>query len=670
MKRVQTIWREYAILLIMTTAWTAVLASYAILRHQRLNSTVYDLGIKSQVIWNTWQGRWFASSIEVNNYLGDHLQLVFLLLAPLFSIWEDVRILLLVQSLLLGLGAIPLYRIARRRLGNNWLALAFAAAYLLYPTVGFVNRFDFHPVTFTIFFIFMALDLLETDHPIWASLFVLLALMSREEVGFTIFALGLYVFFVMKRRRVGALWSIGGLIWSITAVFFVIPFFRGGVSDSVGRYDWLGGSPGETVITLISHPITSALPLLSDPVRQQFLMKLLLPVGFLSILAPLPLAVALPALAYNLLSDVPSQSSIYFHYISPMIPFIFLAAIQGTGWLQKRLNGRFRPAQFTLIIIGWLTVSVIAAWLLDNPFTTVIDDPFYPVYGLDTWVEQAPFREAQSLLPPDAELATMMGYGPHLALRQQFYLFFDGQKFKERPFGFPQTDYALINLSDLRWGVNGRIFHSAIETAIGHYGYEALYFQNDVVLLHPMDTAQPQTGAVIQRIIDLQEAGGKYTPTAQSTLDWMGSQWLVEELPATAVSAPAQFAEGIQLLGYELSEKLFAPGTAVCTTLYWTTTTSLATDYTVFLHFTAADGFVNAQRDNPPALGFSPTSQWLPGEIIADMHCLQIPTVQPGDYHLKLGLYNPETNSRLPLLTTSQITGDDALNLVTLPITE
>ena len=194
---------EYLVFLIMIAGWTAVLIGYAIARHDRLNSSVFDLGIKSQVIWNTWQGSWFASSIEVAHYLGDHVQFIFLLIAPLFGLWEDVRILLILQSILLGLGALPVYRIAIRKLANKTLALSFAAAFLLYPTIGFVNRFDFHPVTFTIFFILMAVDMLESKHPLWASLFVLLALLSREEVGFTIFALGLYVIFVMKQRRIG-----------------------------------------------------------------------------------------------------------------------------------------------------------------------------------------------------------------------------------------------------------------------------------------------------------------------------------------------------------------------------------------------------------------------------------------------------------------------------------
>ena len=109
-----TIWKRFTSFvrghwppLLLALVWAAVLSSYAWLRHVRLNSTTFDLGIKAQVIWNTWQGDWFASSIEVSHYLGDHVQLIFLLLAPLFALWEDVRVLLIVQSLLLAAGRAP-----------------------------------------------------------------------------------------------------------------------------------------------------------------------------------------------------------------------------------------------------------------------------------------------------------------------------------------------------------------------------------------------------------------------------------------------------------------------------------------------------------------------------------------------------------------------------------
>ncbi len=134
----------------------AVLAAYSIARHNAFNSKAYDLGLHAQVWWNTSQGRPFAGSVEVDNYLGDHVSPIILPLAPLYSLWPDARLLLLLQAAALAVGAWPLALLARRRLRPHWpqgahlAALLLAAIYLTYPALGFVNRFEFHEEVFAV----------------------------------------------------------------------------------------------------------------------------------------------------------------------------------------------------------------------------------------------------------------------------------------------------------------------------------------------------------------------------------------------------------------------------------------------------------------------------------------------------------------------------------------
>ncbi|MCA9933845.1 MAG: DUF2079 domain-containing protein [Anaerolineales bacterium] len=666
MKRITHIIRRHWPLLLMVVLWTGIMAAFAIARHERLNSTVYDLGIKSQVIWNTSQGRWFASSIEVTHYLGDHVQFIMLLLAPLFWIWANVNVLLITQSVMLGLGAIPVYRLAQRHLKQRRLALLFAALYLLYPTVNFINRFDFHPMVFAIFFLLLALDLLEEERPYWATLSIFLALSLREDVGFTVFMMGLFVALVLKRRRLGIIWALGGLAWSLTTLFVIIPTFRGAASDTISRYGWLGNSSSDMLHTLLTQP-GLVVNHLWQPFRRAFLVKLFLPVGFLALLSPLPLLVGIPVLAYNLLSETPSQSSIYFQYAAPFIPFIFYAAIQGTARLQNWL-AKHTPRSASLLAL-WLVASMALAWALDNPFTQKINDPFYPVYGLEQLSDAAAFHEAAALVPADAPVATMMNYGTHLALRPELYLFYDRIKLEERPFGFPQVDYLLLHLSDLRWGVNTRLFYRAVETAVAQFGYEAIFFKHDVVLLTRQESSRPETGAVLQRVQDLLAAGGEFAPTAPTTLQWMGEQWVVDGLPETAVSTPTQFNDHIRLLGYQLNETDHYPGQALCTTLYWQTDVPILQDYTIFLHLVAPDGFVQAQQDGQPAQGFRPMTAWKTGETLADQHCLRLPLgLAAGEYTLKTGLYDSATGNRLLAASTTNPIQDDAVTLTNLTI--
>jgi hypothetical protein len=445
----------------------------------------------------------------------------------------------------------------------------------------------------------------------------------------------------------------------------VIPYFRGATSDTFFRYSWLGSNVPEMVVTIFTQP-GLVWDHLIEPFRLQFLLKLLLPVGFLALLSPLVLMIGLPALSYNLLSAVPSQSSIYFQYISPVIPFIFIAAIYGTDRVLK-----WRPfSRKKLYIALWLGICVIAAWWLDNPFTQKIDDPYFQVFALEQISDRAAFEEAQQLIPPDASVATMMAYAPHLSLRPELSLFYHRLWLEERPFGFPQADYLMLNLTDLRWGVNARIFYSSIETAIGHYGYEAIYYQNDVALLTQTNEPQQATGAVLQRAIHLQESGGKYAPTAQDTLDWLGRQWVTIALPEKALPQNIRFGENIRLVGHTSSANEVSPGQPYCTTLYWQTESAINTNYTVFLHLVDYTGYVHTQRDTVPALGYYPTTHWQPGEYVGDMHCIQIPEhLSPGDYGLNVGIYDGASGQRLQISGAETVPAPGALQINQISIT-
>jgi len=91
-----------------------------------------DLANYDQVIWNTTQGRWFASTTieHANNWFGDHFSPVVALFVPLYLIRPTPDWLLLAQAAALALGVLPLFAFARRELGDGpacLVALAYAA---------------------------------------------------------------------------------------------------------------------------------------------------------------------------------------------------------------------------------------------------------------------------------------------------------------------------------------------------------------------------------------------------------------------------------------------------------------------------------------------------------------------------------------------------------------
>ncbi len=123
---------------------------------------------------------------------------------------------------------------------------------------------------------------------------------------------------------------------------------------------------------------------------------------------------------------------------------------------------------------------------------------------------------------------------------------------------------------------------------------------------------------------------------------------------------PAGFADQIDLLGYNLPNHALVPGQTLNLTLYWTPRGRPTKDYTVFVHLLDSHGQLQGQADSPPTSGKYPTSVWDAGEYIADLHSLSIPPNLPaGEYQVAIGLYDPLTGQRLPILDeTGQVTGD------------
>lgn len=78
---------------------------------------------------------------------------------------------------------------------------------------------------------------------------------------------------------------------------------------------------------------------------------------------------------------------------------------------------------------------------------------------------------------------------------------------------------------------------------------------------------------------------------------------------------------------------------AVQVTLYWLALQDLSQDYTSFVHVVDAGGNVIAQHDGSPDQGLTPTTRWLPGEIVADRHNISLQSISPGAYRLTAGMY-------------------------------
>ncbi len=124
----------------------------------------------------------------------------------------------------------------------------------------------------------------------------------------------------------------------------------------------------------------------------------------------------------------------------------------------------------------------------------------------------------------------------------------------------------------------------------------------------------------------------------------------------------ADFGGAIRLLGYEMGEA--RAGQPFSLTLYWQALQEMEEDYTVFVHLLdPQSGAILTQVDEMPQRGTYPTSLWVADEVVRDEHVLLLPTLPPGSYFLRVGLYVKGTGRRLPV-------GEGTFLLLTLEIRE
>jgi hypothetical protein len=117
-----------------------------------------------------------------------------------------------------------------------------------------------------------------------------------------------------------------------------------------------------------------------------------------------------------------------------------------------------------------------------------------------------------------------------------------------------------------------------------------------------------------------------------------------------------QIKDEASLLGYDVDDTWAMPGGVLLLTLYWQADQRPIFSYKVFTHVTDGgdEGRTLAQADSEPACGELPTNSWDADDQVVDRHAIFLPAdIPPGDYSLRVGVYEAHTNLRMDVLDSA-----------------
>ncbi len=429
-----------------------------------------------QTFWNTIHGKIMFNNLEeVPNHLGLHWTPFLFLLIPGYLLFPSPYYLLIIQTLALALGAIPLYLLAKKHLGKtNWAALA-TGAYLLYPSLHWVNTFDFHELTFLAPILITAIYFFEEKKWLWAGIFFALSAAVREDAIPVVIFVALYFLFRSKLgfekswwkldRKIAVLIAVTGIIYLALTLAVFMPAFTEGKLIRFDRYQHLGETPGEAIKNAVAQPMLIAETIFT-PEKIRYFLWLFAPLAFLPLASGWALAMLLPGLAENLLTNFSFQFSGNYQYDSVIIPVMLVCLIYGLKNILSRWPAKEK-------VVFWILAgAILIAFLVRSPISP-INSPWQLLQNRPEWKA---YRELVKMVPPEATVAAYTNLVPHLSHREHAYMI--GRE--KQP-----VEVVIADTADIFGFPSQEAFQKYIDSYLNSGTYKAVLFEDRyLVVMH------------------------------------------------------------------------------------------------------------------------------------------------------------------------------------------
>lgn len=408
----------------------------SIMNHRALNTRTISLGFYDNIFYHSAHGHPLGCSFMKAGYHGSaHFDPILVLLSPLYLLYPRAELLLVLQSVWLGAGVVPVYLLARARLASRPAAAALAAMFAMYPALHGANMYEFHSLTLAVPLTLWLLYFLERGAGVGYWITLAAALLVREDVPILMGFVGAYAVLSRQPRLVRAGWLtilvslcyfVAVKRWAMTSPDIFMTgndayAFAFNYEDLIPNHDGAGG----LLVSLLTNPAFVLGVVVAEP-KILYLAALFVPLGFLPFFARPGRVMLAWGLLFCLLATRPALYAIHFHYACVIIPVAFalvpaaLRRIEDEGAPDGRRLSR-------ALLVAAFTASVLCSWklggLVENRAFSAGYLPVARALSAEQRETYAWVREQVDRLPGSASVGVTNRTGAHCANRSVAFLY-------------------------------------------------------------------------------------------------------------------------------------------------------------------------------------------------------------------------------------------------------
>lgn len=449
-----------------------------IFNHFNYREAGLDLGIYDQAIWKYAHFLGFSNSIDgfwgLKNVLGDHFEIILMIISPIYWFYSSVIILHLFNGLVITFGCYLLYKLAKLKLNQNEiLAKASVIIFLLFTGLQMaIMEGQFHPLVYVPILIIAIVYFIEIKNW-WAYIIAIVLLLSiKENMGLYLVFIGIYLVAIDRKYWKIAVLTAGlGILHYLITVREVTALYGG--KYRYFNYTRLGQNNWQIIKTLILKPLYAIKVFLTPIDKIQTLLLILGSFGLLVISAPL--IIAIPMFAERFFSDDEHIWLFNMHYNAPLAGALICALIFffSQTYFSPRKNRLSKILSQHLSAYSLIIFVLISTILININYRSDLFRFFYHAKN-NVIIDQdsRDLNEAIKIIPPKASVAAQDGIVTHFTEREQVY---------ELPV-VKDPQFIVVNFNKSYWPMSDQELKNLINNAMAN-GYSIRYSKNSTLVL-------------------------------------------------------------------------------------------------------------------------------------------------------------------------------------------